>query len=155
MAASSDRMSPKRFVVTRTSNRRGSVIRRMAATSTSISSASSPANSAATANAASRKRPHVARRTFALWTMVTRPRRSVANSQANRVMRSDAARVMTRSVTASSPSDRSRPEYRPSEFSRTMSMSIPSCEEGTGCERTGRRLAYSPRRRRRPTMGLA
>ena len=69
-------------------------------------------------------------------------------------MRSDAARVISRSVMASDSVARSRPAYSPSLFSRTISMSMPGRELGTGWLSTGRRLAYRFSSRRNATMGL-
>ena len=78
---------------------------------------------------------------LALCTMVRCLRRWLASSQASRPMRSEAARVMTRSAMAVSPSLRSRCAYSPSVFSRTISRSMLGREAAIGAETTGRRLA--------------
>ena len=70
--ASSDRMSPNRFVVTMTSNCSGLITSCIAALSTILSShAITPWYSFAIIRPVSRNNPDVALRMFALWTIVT------------------------------------------------------------------------------------
>ena len=94
---------------------------------------------------------------FALWIAVTfrRPwRRAWPN--ANSAMRVDARAVITfRLSTTPGTIVCSRPEYRSSVFSRTMTRSTPAKRAGTpGRLRTGRRLAYRSSALRRPTLTL-
>ncbi len=84
--ASSDRMSPKRFSVTRTSNEAGERTICMAHASTSRSSRATSGYSAATSWTTVRQRRDVAR-TFALSTLVSFFRRPRASSNARRATR--------------------------------------------------------------------
>jgi len=85
-AASSDRMSPNRFSVTRTSKPAGHLARVMAAESTSRCSSSTSGKSACTSSVTLRQRRLVAR-TFALSTWVTLRRRVRASSKASVTIR--------------------------------------------------------------------
>ena len=94
-AASSERMSPNRFVVTMTSNCSGLITSCIAVLSTILSSdAIVPAYCSATRRATSRNSPDVAFRMLALWTIVTFLRPCVlAYSNAYLAMRSLPSRV--------------------------------------------------------------
>ena len=84
--ASSDRMSPNRFSVTRTSNQAGCLIRSIAHESTSWWPTSTSGYSGRSSSTIVRHSRDVAR-TFALSTLVSRRRRPRASSNASRTTR--------------------------------------------------------------------
>ena len=164
MDASSERMSPNVFSVTRTSNWDGFATSCMAQLSTSMSSPSTSGYSSFRRWFTSRHSREVSS-TFALSTEVTMPSRRPAASYAQRMTRSISYSEYSMVSTALSPaspatpapstpcSRRCSPKYRPPVSSRTMSRSTPSslssrsgdASRSASYTRTGRRLRYRPR----------
>ena len=93
--ASSVRMSPKRFVVTITSNCFGYRTSCMAQLSTSMWASATSGNSRSPTSVTTFLHNSVASRTFALSTEVTLPARFRASSKATRATRSISGRVYT------------------------------------------------------------
>jgi len=121
-------MSPKRFVVTMTSYSSGFFASCMHMLSISRSSDGMSGYWAAISRKAVWNSAPVVFITFALCTAVTRLRFSRrASSNANRMIRSDALRVMMFTVSAaewSRSTQCSTPEYSPSVASRTTTRSV-------------------------------
>ena len=142
-AASSERMSPNKFVVTMTSKDSGRLISCMVAASMCRSSSSTCGYDLATSCTAPLKIPSVILRIFPLCTNVNRFLRFMAKSKANLATLSEAVFVMILIATPTpGVTSNSFPEYNPSVFSRTMTMSIPGFNEGTfGRVRAGRMFA--------------
>ena len=146
--ASSVRMSPNMFSVTRTSNSRGRDSRCIAAASTSMCSRVMPGWRAAVSITCSRHRREVSN-TFALSTEVTFPRRPAAARKPHSARRSTSPLVYTQVSKARSSVRPRSPKYRPPVSSRTTSRSVPSIRSRrsglasykAGQGRTGRRLA--------------
>ena len=134
-AASSERMSPNRFSVTRTSNDAGRRTSSIAHESTSWWLTSTSGYSERTSSTTTRHRREVAS-TLALSTLVRRPRRPRASSNASRTTRRispsvyQSVSIPTRPSGVSRCSD-GRPKYRPEVSSRTISRSTPSRISGS------------------------
>ena len=157
IAASSLRMSPKRFSVTITSNWAGAATSCIAALSTSRWSSGTSGNSSSCTRVTVSRHSREVSSTFALSTLVTRGARRAERHAGDpldlrrRCRRSRRARGRRRG-----PSRRSR--CRPVS-SRTTSRSVPSmrsrlsglASSSAGLGRTGRRFANSPRPLRRPS----
>ena len=156
-AHKSDTISPYRFGSSSTSNFSGFITRFMHAASTICSSYAMPGYSAATVRAQRMKRPSLIFMMFALWIAVMRVRPiRVAYANAKRAMRVEARSVMIfRLSTTPGTTSCSRPEYKSSVFSRTMTRSTCSKRDRTcGRLETGRRFAYRSSAFRSPTFTL-
>jgi len=108
-AASSDRISPYTFMVSRTSNESGSLTIAMAAASTYISLYETPGWDEATSLATRLKRPSVFCMTLDLWTIVTCLLRLSASLNAYSAILLEARSVTTLSATAAPGSSNSYP----------------------------------------------
>jgi hypothetical protein len=148
--ARSVRMSPNKLEATTTSSESGLRTMRAASASTSTFSRSTSGNFAPTSSTTSSQSTIVWRSAFDFVALVSSFRRARACSNAYRTMRSIPARVKTDVSTATSPTRPPAPEYSPSTFSRTKSMSTssgprPASGHGTpGSRRTGRTFAHRP-----------
>ena len=122
-AQRSDRISPKRLVVTMMSKRSGFITSCMAQLSTIISSNAMSGYACEISRPVLRNSPEVDFIILALWTRVTFFRESLrAVSKACRMMLAEPALVMMLLSSARFPSSERLwpcPEYRPSRFSRT------------------------------------